>query len=51
VICLAGARLAALADTLADRTGMGEIIAGAVFVGASTSLPGVYLGSVALLFA
>ena len=41
VICLAGTRLAHLADTLADRTGMGEIIAGALFVGASTSLPGV----------
>ena len=41
VICLAGTRLANLADTLADRTGIGEIIAGALFVGASTSLPGV----------
>jgi cation:H+ antiporter len=40
-ICLAGTRLADLADTLADRTGMGEIVAGALFVGASTSLPGV----------
>jgi cation:H+ antiporter len=39
VICLAGTRPANLADTLADRTGMGEIIAGALFVGASTSLP------------
>jgi cation:H+ antiporter len=41
VIGVAGTRLASLADTLADRTGMGEIIAGALFVGASTSLPGV----------
>jgi cation:H+ antiporter len=41
VICLAGTKLAGLADELADRTGMGEIIAGALFVGASTSLPGV----------
>ena len=41
MICLAGTRLANLADTLADRTGMGEIIAGALFVGASTSLPGI----------
>ncbi|HET7410463.1 MAG TPA: sodium:calcium antiporter [Paracoccaceae bacterium] len=40
-IAFAGVRLAHVADTLADRTGMGEIIAGAVFVGASTSLPGV----------
>lgn len=40
-IAFAGVRLAHVADTLADRTGMGEIIAGAVFVGASTSLPGI----------
>ena len=40
-IGFAGTRLAHVADTLADRTGMGEILAGAVFVGASTSLPGV----------
>lgn len=39
-IALAGTRLARIADTLADRTGMGEVIAGALFVGASTSLPG-----------
>ena len=41
VIGVAGVRLARVADELADRTGMGEIVAGAVFVGASTSLPGV----------
>jgi cation:H+ antiporter len=41
LIAIAGTRLAGYADVLADRTGMGEIIAGAVFVGASTSLPGV----------
>ena len=40
-IGFAGTRLAHVADALADRTGMGEIIAGAVFVGASTSLPGI----------
>jgi cation:H+ antiporter len=40
-IAFAGTRLAHVADALADRTGMGEIIAGAIFVGASTSLPGV----------
>lgn len=40
-IGFAGVKLAHVADTLADRTGMGEIIAGAVFVGASTSLPGI----------
>jgi len=41
VIGIAGTRLAEYADELADRTGMGEIIAGALFVGASTSLPGI----------
>jgi cation:H+ antiporter len=41
LIAIAGTRLAGHADVLADRTGMGEIIAGAVFVGASTSLPGI----------
>lgn len=40
VIILAGTRLAGVADRLADRTGMGEILAGAIFVGGSTSLPG-----------
>ncbi|UEM19160.1 sodium:calcium antiporter [Skermanella mucosa] len=40
-IAFAGTKLAGVADTLADRTGMGEIIAGALFVGGSTSLPGI----------
>ncbi|WP_163269903.1 sodium:calcium antiporter [Chelativorans alearense] len=40
VIVLAGTRLAWVSDRLADRTGLGEIVAGALFVGASTSLPG-----------
>ena len=39
-ICVAGVRLAHVADALADRTGMGEVVAGALFVGAATSLPG-----------
>ncbi|MFW6353616.1 MAG: sodium:calcium antiporter, partial [Verrucomicrobiota bacterium] len=41
VIAVAGTRLATVADQLADRTGMGEAIAGAVFVGGATSLPGL----------
>lgn len=41
VIGVAGVKLAGVADTLADRTGMGEILAGALFVGFSTSLPGI----------
>lgn len=40
IIILAGTRLAGVADRLADRTGMGEVLAGALFVGGSTSLPG-----------
>ncbi|MEI2384018.1 sodium:calcium antiporter [Breoghania sp. JC706] len=40
VITLAGVRLSWIADELADRTGMGEVVAGALFVGAATSLPG-----------
>lgn len=40
-IAVAGTGLARVADELADRTGMGQIVAGALFVGGSTSLPGV----------
>jgi len=40
-IAVAGSRLAGVADEFADRTGMGEVLAGAIFVGASTSLPGI----------
>ncbi|WP_265518830.1 sodium:calcium antiporter [Nitratireductor luteus] len=40
VIVFAGTHVARIADQLADRTGLGEIVAGALFVGASTSLPG-----------
>lgn len=36
-----GTRLTGLADKLADRTGMGEAIAGALLLGATTSLPGI----------
>jgi cation:H+ antiporter len=39
-IALAGWRLSYVSDELADRTGMGEVVAGALFVGAATSLPG-----------
>ncbi|MDO8108035.1 hypothetical protein Q6348_12590 [Isoptericola sp. b441] len=40
-IWLAGSRLARVADELADRTGLGEAIGGALLLGAVTSLPGV----------
>lgn len=39
-IAVAGVRLSWVADELADRTGLGEVVAGALFVGAATSLPG-----------
>lgn len=41
VIMSAGRRLASTADVLADRTGMGEAAAGALLLGAVTSLPGI----------
>ncbi|HSF08187.1 MAG TPA: hypothetical protein VLA60_02170 [Nitrospirales bacterium] len=41
VIGLVGWKLTQLVDRLADRTGIGEALAGAVFLGASTSLPGI----------
>ena len=43
VIGVAGTRLAGIAVKLAERTGIGQIIAGALFVGMSTSLPGSVL--------
>lgn len=41
VIAIVGPRLARVADRLADRTGLGEAVAGAVLLGAATSLPGL----------
>jgi len=40
-IVLAGVRMSALADRLADITGLGEATTGAVLLGASTSLSGI----------
>ncbi|MFW5660043.1 MAG: sodium:calcium antiporter [Oceanicaulis sp.] len=40
-ILFAGSQLAGKADELADATGMGEALTGAVLLGASTSLPGI----------
>jgi len=37
----AGTKLVRTADELADRTGMGEAVAGALLLGAVTSLPGI----------
>lgn len=41
VVTWAGTQLASLADRLADRTGLGEAIAGTLFLGLVTSLPGL----------
>lgn len=40
-ICLAGTRLAKVADQIADHTGWGEAVVGALFLGGSTSLSGI----------
>lgn len=41
IIAVAGTLLTARADTIADRTGLGEAVIGAVLLGGSTSLPGI----------
>jgi cation:H+ antiporter len=43
VIALAGTRITRIVDQLADRTGIGEAAAGAVLLGASTSIGGSVL--------
>jgi cation:H+ antiporter len=43
IICLAGVRLAGVVDELADRTGLGEAMAGALLLGMATSLSGIVL--------
>lgn len=45
-ITVAGTRLAGVADRLADRTGLGEAITGALLLGAATSLPGIVVSVV-----
>ena len=41
IIGIVGTRLARIVDDLADRTGLGEAIAGAVLLGMATSLSGI----------
>ena len=48
-VVLLGIRLSARADRLADLTGLGEAVTGAVFLGASTSLAGITGSVVAAL--
>lgn len=43
VITIAGTRITRVVDQLADRTGIGEAVAGAVFLGGATSLAGSVL--------
>lgn len=47
VIGVAGTRLARVVDALADRTGIGEALAGAVLMGGVTSLAGLVVSVVA----
>ena len=41
VIAFVGVKMAKISDRLADRTGLGEAVMGAVFLGGSTSLSGI----------
>lgn len=50
VIVIAGSRLARAADRIADQTGIGEALAGAVFLGAATSLPGIVVSALSANF-
>jgi cation:H+ antiporter len=47
VIAFAGSRLARVVDRLADRTGLGEAVSGAVLLGSATSLAGLTVSIVA----
>ena len=47
VLLAVGTRFAGVVDEIADRTGLGEAIAGAVLLGATTSLPGLMTSVIA----
>jgi cation:H+ antiporter len=47
VLALAGSRFTRVVDRLADRLGIGEALAGAVLLGATTSLPGLIVTTLA----
>lgn len=49
VVLFCGTRMTALADRIADRTGLGEAVVGGVFLGASTSLSGSVVSLTAAL--
>jgi cation:H+ antiporter len=40
-VAVVGTKMTKVADRLADKTGLGEAVVGAVFLGGSTSLPGI----------
>ncbi len=44
-IVVVGSRFTGIVDTLADRTGLGEAITGAVFMGATTSIPDIVVST------
>ena len=41
IIAIVGTKMTKIADRLADKTGLGEAVVGALFLGGSTSLPGI----------
>ncbi len=47
VLLVIGSQFARVVDEIADRTGLGEAIAGAVLLGATTSLPGLLTSVIA----
>ncbi|WP_026987695.1 sodium:calcium antiporter [Fodinicurvata fenggangensis] len=49
LVLFSGLRITALADVLADRTGLGEAISGAVLLGAATSFSGTIVSITAAL--
>lgn len=49
VVLGASLRLTALADAIADRTGFGEAVVGAIALGAATSLSGMVVSVTAAL--
>ena len=49
LVAIAGVRLTALVDRLADRTGIGEAVAGAILLGLATSLSGTVVSVTAAL--
>lgn len=49
VVLLAGLRMTALADRIADRTGLGEAVVGGVLLGAATSFSGTVVSFTAAL--